>query len=56
MASTGNNAGRSTKKVSRRPDEPPDPDDLVVNDKGTSVDIPTAQSESWKDKFLGTHK
>ncbi|MBA0846226.1 hypothetical protein Goarm_023341 [Gossypium armourianum] len=52
MASTGDNAGRSTKKVSRRPDEPPDPDDLVVNDKGMSVDIPTAQSESWKDKFL----
>lgn len=40
--------GRTTKKVRRRLEEPPDSDDPVVNEKGVKVDDSGKQSLSWK--------
>ncbi|KAA3454265.1 reverse transcriptase [Gossypium australe] len=45
--SVGDNTERSVKKVRRRPDEPPDSDDLVVNDMGMKVDSSTNPAMSW---------
>ncbi|PPD89199.1 hypothetical protein GOBAR_DD13843 [Gossypium barbadense] len=47
-----NGTGRLVKKVRRRLEEPLDPDDPVVNDRGMKVDSVGFQSISWKDKLL----
>ncbi|MBA0655021.1 hypothetical protein Goklo_007544 [Gossypium klotzschianum] len=44
---------RSAKRVRRRPGEPSDSDDPIVNDKGMNVDLPAVQTSSWEDKLLG---
>ncbi|KAK5784440.1 hypothetical protein PVK06_038964 [Gossypium arboreum] len=45
---------RSTKKVKRRMDEPLDPDNPVVNEKGIRVDGASIQLVSWKEKLMGS--
>ncbi|MBA0787302.1 hypothetical protein Gotri_024880 [Gossypium trilobum] len=45
---------RSTKKVKCRTDEPPDPDDPVVNEKGIRMDRVGIQPVSWKEKLMGS--
>ncbi|KAK5819973.1 hypothetical protein PVK06_025013 [Gossypium arboreum] len=45
--------GRSIKKLRQRSTEPPDPDDLVVNDKGIKVNTNNVTTKLWKDKLLG---
>ncbi|MBA0759189.1 hypothetical protein Gotri_022109 [Gossypium trilobum] len=47
-----NGTGRLVKKVRRRSEEPLDPNDPVVNDRGMKVDSVGFQSISWKDKLL----
>ncbi|PPD96434.1 hypothetical protein GOBAR_DD06554 [Gossypium barbadense] len=47
-------ARRSTKKVKCRTNEPPDPDDPVVNEKGIRLDRVGIQPVSWKEKLMGS--
>ncbi|MBA0864308.1 hypothetical protein Goshw_001612 [Gossypium schwendimanii] len=45
--------GHSTKKVDRRAEEPPDPDDPIVDVKGMVVNLIRGTNESLKDKLMG---
>ncbi|PPD86592.1 hypothetical protein GOBAR_DD16486 [Gossypium barbadense] len=45
--------GHSTKKVHRRAEEPPDPDDPIVDVKGMAVNMIRGTNESLKDKLMG---
>ncbi|MBA0617981.1 hypothetical protein Godav_027382 [Gossypium davidsonii] len=45
---------RSTKKVKCRTDEPSDPDNPVVNEKGIRMDRVGIQLVSWKEKLMGS--
>ncbi|PPR81889.1 hypothetical protein GOBAR_AA38824 [Gossypium barbadense] len=49
----GGNIGRSTKKVRCKPKEPLDPDDLIVDAKGMTVNSSGSTNEPWKDKLIG---
>ncbi|KAH1091682.1 hypothetical protein J1N35_018939 [Gossypium stocksii] len=51
---SANDVGRLTRKVKRRTDKPPDPDDLVVNEKRMRVEGVGTQSASWKEKLIGS--
>lgn len=46
--------GRVTKKIRKRPNEPPDPDDPVVYGQGMLVDSREQSTTSWRDKLLGS--
>ncbi|PPD99575.1 hypothetical protein GOBAR_DD03400 [Gossypium barbadense] len=52
--SVGDNIRRLAKKVRRRPEEPLDLDDPVVNDKGMKLDSINVRTVSWKYKLLNT--
>ncbi|MBA0869311.1 hypothetical protein Goshw_026583 [Gossypium schwendimanii] len=52
--SVGDNIRRLAKKVRRRPEEPLDLDDPVVNDKRMKLDSINVRTVSWKYKLLNT--
>ncbi|MBA0694145.1 hypothetical protein Goari_004466 [Gossypium aridum] len=52
--SVGDNIRRLAKKVRRRPEEPLDLDDPVVNDKRMKLDSINVRTVSSKDKLLNT--
>ncbi|KAH1039048.1 hypothetical protein J1N35_040791 [Gossypium stocksii] len=53
MSSSGGDIGRPTKKVRCRPEEPPNPDDPILDGKGMVVNSSGGTNESWKDKLIG---
>ncbi|KAK5831193.1 hypothetical protein PVK06_014988 [Gossypium arboreum] len=44
--------GCSTKKLYCRPEEPPNPDDPIMDVKGMAVNLSRGTNESWKDKLM----
>ncbi|KAK5784821.1 hypothetical protein PVK06_039359 [Gossypium arboreum] len=54
MINSATDVGRSTNKVKCKTDESLDLDDLVVNEKGISVDGVGTQRVSWKEKLMGS--
>ncbi|MBA0601285.1 hypothetical protein Gorai_004466 [Gossypium raimondii] len=54
-SSSGGDVRHSTKKVRRRPEEPPNPDDPILDTKGLAVNSSGGTKESLKDKLIGNN-